>query len=74
MSKSYLITIEVTVHDPKALRRAAKARAKAEGLSAKEWADTRTNAGDDLVMLLEPGSMDDAGCTVMASEAERGWS
>ena len=50
------VTLEVTVHDRRALRRAAWARAREGGMTAREHAEFRRRAGGveaDLLTLLD---------------------
>jgi hypothetical protein len=69
MSKrTFLVTIEVLVEDKAKLRSAAAARAQADGLDASDWESTRAGPTDDLIMLLDPGSL--VGCSIIESHCE----
>jgi hypothetical protein len=68
--KRYVLTMEVTVTDPKALKKAARERARAEGLSAKHWKEMRSGANDDLVMLIDRGSDFDAGYEIELTDCD----
>jgi hypothetical protein len=53
-SKSYRVTIWLTVTDSKALKRAAMELAEAIEMPGRE---TRRNTRDDLLMLIDPGEI-----------------
>ena len=58
MSKYFTVTIQVEVFDSAALKKAAWQRAKADGMSWKEWQRIRKENGgtaDDLQMIFDPG-------------------
>jgi len=66
------VTLNVTVHDPRALRRAAWKRAKEGGTTAWERADFRRRAGGveaDLLTLLDD-RMPPPGASIEDSSAE----
>jgi hypothetical protein len=66
------VTLNVTVHDPRALRRAAWERAKEGGTTAWEHADFRRRAGGieaDLLTLLDD-RMSPPGASIEDSSAE----
>lgn len=65
-----VFTAELAVFDEKALAQAAKTRALEDGLSEAEWASMRTGLSDDLVMLLDPGLITDAGFEILQSTCE----
>jgi len=65
-----VFTAELAVFDEEALARAAKARALEDGLSEGEWASMRSGLSDDLVMLLDPGLIADAGFEILQSTCE----
>lgn len=69
MSETYRFSIEVVVHDPDTLARMARARAIEEGLDGYQWDEDRSGPADDLIMLLDPGSV--PGCDVLESYAEQ---
>ena len=56
--------------DEDALRRAAMARAGEDGLSDEAWASMRSSISDDLIMLLDPGLVADAGFEIIQSTCE----
>lgn len=56
------VSIHVTVDSLKTLKAAAAARAVEEGMTRADWKKTRKGPEDDLVMLLDPGSL--PGCTI----------
>lgn len=61
---------DVKVHDPEALRIAAASKAVMEGMSPEQWADLRGDIVDDLIMLLDPGSIPGAGIEIVQSYTE----
>lgn len=65
-----VFTAELAVFDEEALARAARARALEDGLSEAEWASMRSGLYDDLVMLLDPGLIADAGFEILQSACE----
>lgn len=65
-----VFTAELAVFDEEALARAAKTRALEDGMSEAEWASMRTGLSDDLVMLLVPGLIADAGFEILQSACE----
>lgn len=65
-----VFTVELAVFDEDALRRAAQARASKDGLSDEVWASMRSGLCDDLVMLLDPGLIADAGFEILQSACE----
>jgi hypothetical protein len=65
-----VFTAKLTVFDEEALHRAAGARARADGLSEEVWASMRSGISDDLVMLLDPGLIADAGFEILQSTCE----
>ena len=62
-----VFSVELAVFDEEALGRAAKARAREDGLSDEVWASMRSGMTDDLVMLLDPGLIADAGFGILQS-------
>jgi len=65
-----MFCIELAVFDEDALARAAKARAREDGLNDEVWASMRSSISDDLVMLLDPGLIADAGFEILQSTCE----
>lgn len=65
-----VFTADVDVFDAAALRRAACAQARKEGLSAQDWASLRQGIASDLIMLLDPGSIPGAGFEIRHSVCE----
>lgn len=63
-----IFSISLDIHDPEQLRRAAEAKALEDGLTIENWRDVRKSSMDDLVMLLDPGSI--PGCSIHNSTAE----
>jgi hypothetical protein len=61
---------QVRIHDAKALQVAAAERAFLDGLSAHAWAAMRSGCSDDVVMLLDPGSIAGAGFEIVQSRCE----
>lgn len=70
MSARYQLSMEIVVDDFDALKKKAATRAKKEGI--QNWTDLRaTNlsaVAADLHMLLDPGSISDAGLQIESSE------
>jgi len=64
--------IELAVFDEEALGQAAKARAREDGLSDEAWESMRSGISDDLIMLLDPGLVADAGFEILQSACEMG--
>ncbi|WP_447774048.1 hypothetical protein [Variovorax boronicumulans] len=62
--------VELAVFDEDALVHAAKARAREDGLSDEVWASMRSGMPDDLIMLLDPGLVADAGFEIIQSTCE----
>lgn len=65
-----VFSVELAVFDEQALARAAKARAREDGLSDEDWTFMRSGVPDDLIMLLDPGLMPDAGFEILQSTCE----
>jgi hypothetical protein len=65
-----VFTAELAVFDEEALRHAARARARQDGLSEVVWASMRSSPSDDLVMLLDPGLVAGAGFEILQSTCE----
>ncbi|QFZ81869.1 hypothetical protein ABL840_04775 [Variovorax sp. NFACC27] len=65
-----VFSVELAVFDEEALERAARARAREDGLSDEVWASMRSGMTDDLVMLLDPGLIADAGFEILQSICE----
>jgi len=65
-----VFSIELAVFDEEALARAAKVRAREDGLDDEVWASIRSGISDDLVMLLDPGLVADAGFEIIQSTCE----
>jgi hypothetical protein len=71
MSRRVLVfTAEIAVFDEEALSRAARVQARKDGLADEVWASLRAGTTDDLVMLLDPGSIADAGIEILHSTCE----
>lgn len=71
MPRTVLVfSVELAVFDEAALARAAKARAREDGLDDEVWASMRSGISDDLVMLLDPGLIADAGFEILQSTCE----
>ena len=64
------VCLDVEVYDMDQLKQAAAARAVEEGLSLEDWEDTRQGSGDDLRMLLDPGSVLGAGFSIIDSTCD----
>ncbi|SCX72605.1 hypothetical protein [Variovorax sp. EL159] len=65
-----VLTVELAVFDEHALARAARACAREDGLSEAVWASMRVSMCDDLIMLLDPGLVADAGFEIIQSMCE----
>lgn len=65
-----VFSVDLAVFDEDALGRAATARAREDGLSDEVWASMRSGMTDDLVMLLDPGLIADAGFEILQSTCE----
>ncbi|ATA52847.1 hypothetical protein [Variovorax boronicumulans] len=65
-----VFSIELAVFDEEALRRSAQCRAREDGLDDEVWASMRSGISDDLVMLLDPGLIADAGFEILQSTCE----
>lgn len=65
-----VFSVELAAFDEEALGRAAKARAREDGLSDKAWASMRSGMSDDLVMRFDPGLGTDAGFEILQSTCE----
>lgn len=65
-----VFSVELAVFDQDALARAASVRAREEGLDEVAWASMRSGMADDLVMLLDPGLIADAGFEILQSTCE----
>ncbi|TSD56938.1 hypothetical protein FFI97_022455 [Variovorax sp. KBS0712] len=65
-----MFSIELAVFDENALTRAAMARAREDGLDDEVWASMRSGICDDLIMLLDPGLVADAGFEILQSTCE----
>lgn len=65
-----VFSIELAVFDEKALAGAARGRAREDGLDDEVWASMRSGISDDLVMLLDPGLVADAGFEILQSTCE----
>ncbi len=71
MSRRVLVfTAELAVFDEEALSRVARVQARKDGLADEVWASLRAGTADDLVMLLDPGSIADAGFEILHSTCE----
>lgn len=68
MASNAIFSIALQIDDPERLRKAAEDRAVEDGLTVESWRETRKGSMDDLVMLLDPGSI--PGCSVHNSSAE----
>lgn len=64
------LCLDIEVHDLEQLKTAAAARALEEGMAPADWEDTRLGPGDDLRMLLDPGSIPGAGFSINDSTCE----
>ncbi|MCY1543849.1 hypothetical protein D9M68_796830 [compost metagenome] len=65
-----VFSIELSVFDEEALAGAARVRAREDGLDDEVWASMRSGISDDLVMLLDPGLIADAGFEIIQSTCE----
>lgn len=65
-----VFTAEVAVFDEEALSPAASVQARKDGLADEAWATLRASPADDLVMLLDPGLIADAGFEILHSTCE----
>lgn len=65
-----VFSIELAVFDEEALACAARVRAREDGLDDEAWASMRSGISDDLVMLLDPGLIADAGFEILQSTCE----
>lgn len=65
-----VFSIELAVFDEEALAGAARVRARDDGLDDEAWASMRSGISDDLVMLLDPGLVADAGFEILQSACE----
>lgn len=65
-----VFSVELAVFDEDALARAARARAHDDGLDDAVWASMRSGMSDDLIMLLDPGLVADAGFEILQSTCE----
>lgn len=65
-----VFSVELAVFDEEALGHAAQARARQDGLSDEVWASMRSGMTDDLIMLLDPGLIADAGFEILQSTCE----
>ncbi len=65
-----VFSIELAVFDEEALAGAARVRAREDGLDDEVWASMRSGISDDLVMLLDPGLVADAGFEILQSTCE----
>lgn len=71
MSRRVLVfTAELAVFDEEALSRAARVQARNDGLADEVWASMRVSMCDDLIMLLDPGLVADAGFEIIQSMCE----
>lgn len=64
------LTMYIEIYDKDALRAAAAARAAEEGIGAEDWEEIRRGHGDDLRMLLDPGSIPNAGFEIIDSTCD----
>ena len=62
------VSLEVRVNDQRALKRAAARQAVREGLHIRDGLSTRVDAGDDLLMLIDPSCV--TGCEIIESNAD----
>ena len=62
------VTVYVTITDPEALRLAAETRALEDGLTEEAWHEIRKSTSDDLIMLLDPGTL--PGCKIFETQVE----
>jgi len=67
---SLVFTADIDVFDEEALRQAASAQARKEGLSDDDWTAIRQGVASDLIMLLDPGAMPGAGFEIRQSVCE----
>ena len=65
-----VFSVELAVFDEEALAGAARVRAREDGLDDEAWASMRSGISDDLVMLLDPGLIADAGFEILQSTCE----
>lgn len=68
MANDAVFHIALRIDDPELLRKAAEDRAVEDGLTVESWRETRKSSLDDLVMVLDPGSI--PGCSIHGSGAE----
>ena len=65
----WVVTIRVRVTDAEALRQAAEAWLEDSGVGLEDWRASRSNEGDDLRMLFDPGA-NPPGCSIEDSSVE----
>ncbi|WP_099790698.1 hypothetical protein [Variovorax sp. 54] len=65
-----MFSVELAVFDEDALARAAQTRAREDGLDDAVWTSMRSGMSDDLIMLLDPGLVADAGFEILQSTCE----
>jgi hypothetical protein len=68
--KTYVLVMEITVHDEAAVEETAASKAQEDGLAETEWAEIRMDATSDLEIMLNPLSGD--GFEVIRAECHRG--
>jgi hypothetical protein len=68
--KTYVLVMQITVHDEAALEAAAARKALQDGLTETEWAEIRMDATSDLEIILNPLSGN--GFEVIRAECHRG--
>ena len=68
--KTYVLVLQITVHDEAELEAAAASKAQQDGLNEAEWADIRTGVTSDLEVMLDPMFGD--GFEVMRAECHLG--
>ncbi|QRF63283.1 hypothetical protein [Variovorax paradoxus] len=69
-TRTVVFTAQLRIGDVEALRAAAAMRAVQVGLTAQEWTSMRSGSSDDVVMLLDPGSIAAAGLEIIQSRCE----
>ena len=72
MTRIFSVTIDVEVNDEDALKEASLRRALEDGIDEEDFLESQGEGGPayDLQMLLDPGSMFDAGCSILGSYVE----
>ena len=68
----FTVTLNVEVYDEAELKEASRRRAIGDGIDEDDWLESHERGGPayDLQMLLDPGSMHVAGCSILNSGCE----